>query len=93
MEVDGKLRAPAALPPGKENVIPTLDRRLGGPQSLTGCPGEEKNSQPLSGLEPPIIQSVAQRYTIELSVCTKASVAYHTALLCSLTHLVLFLAA
>jgi hypothetical protein len=32
--------------------------------SLEG--GEEKNSQPL-GLEPPIIQPVAQRYTAELS--------------------------
>jgi hypothetical protein len=38
-----------------------LDRRLGGHGS------EEKNSQPLSGTEPPIIQPVAQRYTAELS--------------------------
>jgi hypothetical protein len=29
--------------------------------------GEEKNSQPLSGLEPPIIKPVAQRYTTEIS--------------------------
>jgi hypothetical protein len=28
--------------------------------------GDEKNSQPLPGLEPPIIQPVAQRYTTEL---------------------------
>jgi hypothetical protein len=28
--------------------------------------GEEKNSQPLPGIEPPIIQPVAQRYTTEL---------------------------
>jgi hypothetical protein len=28
--------------------------------------GEEKNSQPLTGLEPPIIQPAAQRYTTEL---------------------------
>jgi hypothetical protein len=28
---------------------------------------KEKNSQPLPGLEPPIIQPVAQRYTTELS--------------------------
>jgi hypothetical protein len=40
---------------------------MGGPQSLSGRGGEEKNSQPLSGLEPPIIQPVAQRYTTELS--------------------------
>jgi hypothetical protein len=40
--------------------------RLGGPQSCFGHCGEEKNSQPLSELEPPIIQPVAQRYTAEL---------------------------
>jgi hypothetical protein len=28
-----------------------LDRRLSGPQSQSGCGGEEKNSQPLPGLE------------------------------------------
>jgi hypothetical protein len=38
-----------------------LDRRLGGPQSFSEHGGEEKNSQPLPGLEPPIIQPVAQR--------------------------------
>jgi hypothetical protein len=37
-----------------------LDRRLGGPQSRSGRSGEEKNSQPLPGLEPPIIQPLAQ---------------------------------
>jgi hypothetical protein len=46
----------------------TLDRRLGGPQSRSGhSGGEEKNSQPLSELEPPIIQPVAQCCTTELS--------------------------
>jgi hypothetical protein len=30
-----------------------LDRRLGGPQSRSEYGGEEKNSQPLPGLEPP----------------------------------------
>jgi hypothetical protein len=44
-----------------------LDRRLSGPQSQSGCSGEEKNSRPLPGLEPPIIQPVAQRCTTELS--------------------------
>jgi len=29
-----------------------LDRRLGGPQSHYGHSGEEKNSQPLPGIEP-----------------------------------------
>jgi hypothetical protein len=32
-----------------------------------GYGGEKKNSQPLPGLEPPIIHPVAQRYTTELS--------------------------
>jgi hypothetical protein len=45
-------------------------RRLGGPQNRSGRGGEEKNSQPLPGLEPPIIQPVAQRYTTELSQLT-----------------------
>jgi hypothetical protein len=44
-----------------------LDRRKSGSQSRSGHGGEEKNSQPLPGLEPPIIQPVAQRYTVELS--------------------------
>jgi hypothetical protein len=30
-----------------------LNRRLGGPQSRSGRGGEEKNFQPLTGLEPP----------------------------------------
>jgi hypothetical protein len=38
-----------------------LDRRPYGPRSQSGRGGEEKNSQPLPGLEQPIIQSVAQR--------------------------------
>jgi len=29
-----------------------LERRLGRPQSWSGCGGEEKNSQPPSGIEP-----------------------------------------
>jgi hypothetical protein len=33
---------------------------------VSGRGGEEKNSQPLPGLEPPVIQLVAQRYTTEL---------------------------
>jgi hypothetical protein len=36
--------------------------RLGGPQNRYGC-GEEKNSQPLPGLEPPIIQPITQQQT------------------------------
>jgi hypothetical protein len=44
-----------------------LDRRLGGPQSRSGGGGEEKNSQPLPGLESLLIQLVAQRYTLSYS--------------------------
>jgi hypothetical protein len=44
----------------------TSDRRLGGPQSRSGRGGEEKSSQPPLGLEPPIIQHVAQRYATDL---------------------------
>jgi hypothetical protein len=43
-----------------------LDRRVGGPQNWSGPGGEEKNSQSLLGLEPPIIQPITQRYTTEL---------------------------
>jgi len=65
MEVSGQHHPPAALPPAKEPPVP-LDRRRSGPQSRSGHGGEEKNSQPPSGLEPPIIMPVVQRYT-ELS--------------------------
>jgi hypothetical protein len=40
-----------------------LDEPLG--RSVRG--GEEKNSQPLPELEPPIIQPAAERYTTELT--------------------------
>jgi hypothetical protein len=66
MEVSGQLYAQAGLPQGKSPWYP-LDKKLSGPQSRAGHGDEEKNSQPLPGLEPPIIQPVAQRYTTELS--------------------------
>jgi hypothetical protein len=66
MEVSGQLQAPAALPPGKGPWY-LLDKRLGGPQSRSGRGDEEKNSQSLPGLKPLITQTVAQRYTTELS--------------------------
>jgi hypothetical protein len=58
---------PRPLYPQRKRPGYPLDRRLGGPQSRSGCGGEEKNSQPLSGFEPSIIQPIAQRYTTELS--------------------------
>jgi hypothetical protein len=66
MEVSGQPHAPVALSQGKSPWY-KLDRRLGGPQSQCGHCGEEKNTQPLPGFEPPIIQTVAQLYTTELS--------------------------
>jgi hypothetical protein len=62
MEMSGQLHASAALPPGKEPLVP-IGGRLGGHQSRYGRSGKEKNFQPLPGLEPTIIQAVAQRYT------------------------------
>jgi hypothetical protein len=44
-----------------------LDRRLGELQRRSERGGEEKNSQHLPGLEPPIIQPIAQRCSTELS--------------------------
>jgi hypothetical protein len=64
MEVSGQLHASATLLPGRKLWYP-LDRRLGVTQSRYGRGGEEKNSQLLPGLEPLIIQPVAQRYTTE----------------------------
>jgi hypothetical protein len=53
--------APKLCPQGKSHWYP-VDRRLSGLQSRSGSGGEEKKSQPLSGLEAPIIQITAQRY-------------------------------
>jgi hypothetical protein len=41
-----------------------LDRRLGVPQSQSGCSDEEEDSQPLPGFEPLITQPIAQHYKI-----------------------------
>jgi hypothetical protein len=65
MEVCGQLHASASLSQGNSPWY-LLDRSLGGPQNRSVRGGEEKNSQPLPGLEPQVIQPVAQRYTTEL---------------------------
>jgi hypothetical protein len=44
---------PRPLYPQAKNPWYTLDMKLGGPQSLSGRGGEEKNSQPPLGIEPP----------------------------------------
>jgi hypothetical protein len=66
MEVSGQLHARQLYLQGNSPWYP-LDKRLGGLQSRSGRGGEEKNSQPLPGLETPIIQPVAHRYNTELS--------------------------
>jgi len=50
MEVSGQLHNLATYPQGKSSWYP-LDRRLGWHQSHSGRGGEEKNSQPPSGIE------------------------------------------
>jgi hypothetical protein len=58
---------PWPLYPQEKRPCYLLNRRLGGTQSWSGHGGEEKNSQPLPGLKPLIIQPIAQCYTTELS--------------------------
>jgi hypothetical protein len=58
---------PQSLYSQRKNPWYPLDRRLGGPYSQSECGGEEKMSQLLLGLEPPIIQPIAQCFAAELS--------------------------
>jgi hypothetical protein len=51
---------PRPLYPQEKNPWYPLDVRLVGPQILFGRGSEEKNSQPLPRLEPPIIQPVGE---------------------------------
>jgi hypothetical protein len=57
---------PRPLHPQGNSPWYPIDRRLSRPQSWFRRGGEEENSQPLPGLESPIIQPVAQRFTTEL---------------------------
>jgi hypothetical protein len=80
MEANGQLHTPPLYPYGKSPWYP-LDRRLGGLQSRFGRGGEEKNSQPLTGLDTPIIQPVAQLYTIEpfrFLLCVSSHIKFNT---------------
>jgi hypothetical protein len=54
MEVSGQLHAPAALPPGKEPLVPVLDTVV-----KRKIPSPRRESNPRT----PIVQPVAQRYT------------------------------
>jgi hypothetical protein len=50
---------PGRFTPRENSPWYPLDRRLGGTQSRSGRGGEENNSQPLPGIEPPIIGPTA----------------------------------
>jgi hypothetical protein len=65
---------PGCFTPGKSPWYP-LDRRLGGSQGRSGRGGEEKNSQPLPGIEPPII---FRSYTSSIYVLEEYEVKFHT---------------
>jgi hypothetical protein len=54
MEVNDQLQAPAALPSGKD-LDAQLDKRLEGPQSLSGRCGEQKNLS-LAGIRTPAVK-------------------------------------
>jgi hypothetical protein len=56
------------LYPQRKNPWYPLNRRLGGPQNRSGRGGEEKNSQPLPGLEPPIIYTTVYQVRDLISI-------------------------
>jgi hypothetical protein len=67
MEMSGQIHA-RPLYPQRKSPWHSLDRRLYGPQSQSARGGEEKNSQPLPGLELQTIQPIAQRYIIDIYI-------------------------
>jgi hypothetical protein len=62
MKTSGQLHVPAALPPGKEPLIP-IGYEAGWVPEPFWTRWWWKKSQPLPGYEPPIIQPVVQRCT------------------------------
>jgi hypothetical protein len=62
MELSGQLHTPDTLQPRERAPGSHWLGSLGGPQSRSGRGSGTKNSQPLPGLDPPIIQPIAQRY-------------------------------
>jgi hypothetical protein len=61
MEVSGQLHSRIGRFTTREIVPGPI-----GPHNQSGRGGEEKNAQPLAGLEIPVIKLVAQLYTTEL---------------------------
>jgi hypothetical protein len=66
MEGSGQFHTPVTLLPQKEPLVP-IGQEADWAVGQSGRSGEEKNFQPLPGLEPPIIQPIAQCYITELS--------------------------
>jgi hypothetical protein len=66
MEESGHLTPRPLYLQGKSPWYP-LDRSLSVTQSRSEGGAEEKNSQPPTGIETPIIQPITQRYTTDLS--------------------------
>jgi hypothetical protein len=64
--MSGQLHAPAALPPGKEHLVPIGYGAGWAPEPVWTLWWREKFPAP-GGTRTPIIQPVAQRYTTELS--------------------------
>jgi hypothetical protein len=62
----------AALPRAKSRRYP-LDRRLGGPQSLSGRYGEEKTIARAQN-RTPVIQPVARRCTVRIRIELKVAI-------------------
>jgi hypothetical protein len=56
MEVSSQLHDPAASPPGKQSLL-SIEEEDRWAQSRSGRGGVDKNSQPISGLEPPQFSS------------------------------------
>jgi hypothetical protein len=71
MEMSGQLDAPAASPQGNSPRYP-LDRRLGGPQSLSGRGGEERRISLLlpPGIEPQSVSMVFETLSQPILVKT-----------------------
>jgi len=59
---------PSLIYPQGKGLWYSADRRLGGPQSWSGHGGEEKNSQPLPGLKPLIIQQAFPKFNMHFSL-------------------------
>jgi hypothetical protein len=72
--VSSQLEALAALPPGKEHLVTTLNRRMGGSQSQCGGNNEEKNPCPCED-QTLVIQPIAHHYTLfEAEVLLQAKI-------------------